>query len=218
MTVTEGNSGTTNAIFTVTLGAVSGRPVTVDYATADSSATSPTDYTATTGQRDVCPGPDDADGHRARQRRPLRRGHRDLLRSTSPTRATRRSPTARAAARSSTTTAQPQLSINDVTVTGGQHGLRRRDVHRLAVAGQRPDGQRRLRDTATARRPPRRTSHGTGGSLVFTPGQTTRTFTVQVNGDLLDEIDESFTVTLSAARSTRRSPTTAASGRSPTTT
>src|SRR5438128_1256628 len=46
VTVTEGNSGTTNANFTVTLSAASGRTVTVNYATADGTATAPADYAA----------------------------------------------------------------------------------------------------------------------------------------------------------------------------
>jgi large repetitive protein len=46
-TVTEGNSGTTNAVFTVTLSAVSGQTVTVNYQTADGTATvANNDYTA----------------------------------------------------------------------------------------------------------------------------------------------------------------------------
>lgn len=47
--VTEGNSGTTPATFTVTLSAVSGQEVTVPYATADGSATAPSDFTAMSG-------------------------------------------------------------------------------------------------------------------------------------------------------------------------
>src|SRR5205814_1890801 len=44
VTVTEGNSGTTNANFTVTLSPASGRAVTVNYATADGTAAAPADY------------------------------------------------------------------------------------------------------------------------------------------------------------------------------
>lgn len=45
-TVTEGNSGTTNATFTISLDQVLGMSVAVDYATADGTATASSDYTA----------------------------------------------------------------------------------------------------------------------------------------------------------------------------
>ena len=50
VTVTEGNSGTVAATFTVTLTPVSGRSVTVDYATADGTAQAPGDYQSRTGR------------------------------------------------------------------------------------------------------------------------------------------------------------------------
>ena len=49
VTVTEGNSGTVNAVFTVSLNAASGQTVAVNYATADGAATQPADYTNTSG-------------------------------------------------------------------------------------------------------------------------------------------------------------------------
>ena len=49
VSVTEGNSGTTAATFTVTLSAASTSPVTVTYATANGTATAGSDYTATGG-------------------------------------------------------------------------------------------------------------------------------------------------------------------------
>jgi hypothetical protein len=55
-TVTEGDSGSKNAAFTVTLSATSATPVTVDYATADGSAVAPDDYAATTGTLTFAPG------------------------------------------------------------------------------------------------------------------------------------------------------------------
>ena len=45
----EGNSGTTNFVFTVNLSAASGFDVSVDYATANNTATAGIDYTATSG-------------------------------------------------------------------------------------------------------------------------------------------------------------------------
>lgn len=56
VTVAEGNSGTTNAVFTVTLDAASGQTVTVNYATADGTATQPADYTNTAGTLTFTPG------------------------------------------------------------------------------------------------------------------------------------------------------------------
>src|SRR5439155_8897531 len=46
VSVTDGNTGTTNANFTVTLSAASSKTVTVNYATADGIATAPSDYVA----------------------------------------------------------------------------------------------------------------------------------------------------------------------------
>lgn len=47
--VTEGNSGTSNMTFTVNLSAAQSSAVTVNYATANGTATAGSDYTATTG-------------------------------------------------------------------------------------------------------------------------------------------------------------------------
>lgn len=55
-TVAEGNSGTRNASFTVTLSGPAAKPVTVGYATANGTATPGADYTATSGTLSFAPG------------------------------------------------------------------------------------------------------------------------------------------------------------------
>ena len=56
MSVTEGNTGTTNAVFNVTLSPASGQTVTVSYSTANGSATAGSDYVATSGTLTFNPG------------------------------------------------------------------------------------------------------------------------------------------------------------------
>ena len=56
VTLTEGDSGQTPAVFTVSLDAPSANPITVDFATADGTATAPRDYTAATGTVTFAPG------------------------------------------------------------------------------------------------------------------------------------------------------------------
>ena len=92
---------------------------------------------------------------------------------------------------------EPQLSVNDVTVLETNTGSVNATftVSLTPASGQTVSVGYSTQD-GSATSPADFT--GTGGSLVFTPGQTTRTFNVQVNGDLLDEIDESFTVHLSS--------------------
>jgi hypothetical protein len=56
VTVTEGNSGTTNAVFTVTLSPVASQTVMVDYATAAGTATLGSDYVTSPGTLTFPPG------------------------------------------------------------------------------------------------------------------------------------------------------------------
>ena len=54
--VAEGDAGTVAATFTVSLSAASGHPVSVDYASANESATAPADYSADNGTLTFDPG------------------------------------------------------------------------------------------------------------------------------------------------------------------
>ncbi len=80
VSLTEGNAGTTNADFAVTLSAPSGRTVTVNYATANSTAVQPGDYTTTSGTLTFTPGQVLKTDLGPGRRRPDRRDERDVLR------------------------------------------------------------------------------------------------------------------------------------------
>ncbi|MCZ8067601.1 MAG: beta strand repeat-containing protein [Microcystis sp.] len=56
LTIIEGNSGTSNAIFTVRLSRTSSTPVTVEYSTANGTAIAGSDYTSTSGTLTIAPG------------------------------------------------------------------------------------------------------------------------------------------------------------------
>jgi hypothetical protein len=56
VTVTEGNSGSTNATFIVTLSSASAQTVSVDFVTGDGTATAPSDYDAQAGTLSFPPG------------------------------------------------------------------------------------------------------------------------------------------------------------------
>src|SRR5687768_13161912 len=55
-TVTEGNSGSTTATFLVTLTQAATIPVSVNYATAPNTASSPSDFTTAAGTLNFAPG------------------------------------------------------------------------------------------------------------------------------------------------------------------
>ncbi len=195
VTVTEGDTGTVAATFTIGLSAVSGRTVSVDYATANGSAVAPGDYVArsgvltflagqTTQQLTVTVNGDTLDEF----------SETYSLNLTDPVSAT-------IADGSGVGTIidddnLPSLSVNDVTVTEGQSGTVNANftVSLSAASGQTVSvGYATADGTATAGAD----YVATGGSLVFSPGTTTRTLTVQTTSDTLDEIDETFFANLS---------------------
>src|SRR6266508_1053810 len=194
-TVTEGSSGTVNATFDVTLSQISSQTVTVDYATANVTATAPDDYLAASGTLTFQPG---------RTTRPVavtvngdtidEEDETYFVNLSSPVNAT--IVDGQGLGTITDDDGIPTLSIGDATVTEGNSGT----VNATFTVTLSPaSGQTVSVDYATADGTATAPDDylATGGNLVFEPGQTTRTVEVTVNGDTLDEIDETFTTNLS---------------------
>ncbi len=194
--VTEGNSGTVNAGFTVSLTPASSQTVTVHYATADGTATQPSDYTATSGDLTFAPG---------ETSKPVNvpvRG--DTLPEANETFTVNLSAPANASIADgqglgtiNDDDAAPTLSVNDTSVTEGNSGTVNAafTVSLSAASGQTVTVHYATAD-GTATQPGDYTA--TSGDLTFAPGDISKPVNVTVQGDTLVEGNETFSVVLSA--------------------
>ena len=194
VSVTEGDTGTVDATFAVTLSGPSGKPISIGYATADVSAIAGSDYVAVSGSLGFAPGETstsvtvEVSG--------------DVLDEFDETFSVElASPTNVDIADGSglgtiiDDDPPPALSISDVTVTEGDFGttdalftvsLAAPSGRPVSVTFATADG------TATAGEDYAAVS----GILTIKPGDTSAQIVVEVNGDLVDEFDEQFTVVL----------------------
>ena len=194
-TVTEGDSGTTNAVFTVTLSEASGRTVTVHYETSSAGsqpATPGADYTTTAGDLTFEPGettktiPVPIIGDRL-----------DELDETFAVTLTNATNAAIADGTGDGTIedddAVPTFSVDDVT-TPNESVNATFTITLSAPSGQETSVTYTTSDgSATAG-----DDYGaTSGTVTFAPGETTKTFEVAIYNDTIDEPDETFHVTLS---------------------
>jgi len=201
VTVLEANSGTTNAVFTVTLSAASLLPVTVIATSADGTATNPTDYiailpttltfapgettktVAVAVNGDLIVEPDET----------------FVINLTTPVNATLADNQAIGTiTNDDAVVATPTLSIRDVTVIEANSGttnavftvtLSAPSALPVTIIASSAEG------TATN---PSDYMAIVPSMLTFAPGETTKTFTIAVNGDLIVEPDETFFINLTA--------------------
>jgi hypothetical protein len=195
-TVSEGQSGTTSAAFAVTLSGASGRPVTVSYQTTDGTATSPADYAAQVGQLTFLPGT-------AVQTVTVTVNADTLAEPSETFFVNLLDPTNALLAHSQGagtildgTNAVGALSIGDTTVVEGNSATASA-TFAVTLSGNSTQtatvGYSIVAGSATAG-----VDYMTqSGTLSFPPGTTTQPIAVQVNGDLFDEDDETFSVVLS---------------------
>jgi hypothetical protein len=198
-TVAEGTGTSRSLVFTVTLAPASGRTVTVDYATADATATAGSDYTARSGTLSFSPGVtalivsiaittdavDELD-------------ETMLLNLTLPSGSPATIGDAQGEGRI-TDDDGPTISVNDVTVAEGDSATTGATFTvALSTASVQPVTVSAVTANDTAVAPGDYTALPAQTALTIPAGQTTGTLTVAVAGDVVDEADERFRITLSS--------------------
>jgi uncharacterized protein YneR len=193
----EGNSGTTNFTFTVTLSTISGQSVTVDYATADGTATvANTDYSAipittltfapgeTTKMFSVTVNGDTT----------IEDNETFFVNLTAPTNATISDNQGQGTIQNDDF---PSLSINDISLVEGNSGttafgftvtLSQASPQSVSVNYATANGTATVADNDYVAIP--------STALTFAPGDLTKTINVTVNGDTSVEANETFFVNL----------------------
>jgi hypothetical protein len=193
--VTEGNGGTTSAVFTVRLSAASGQAVTVDYATADGTATTPADYTTTAAAISFPAG--------TTTRTITVQVIGDLLDEANETFLVRLSSPAHALLGDAQATGtildddpMPVLTIGDVSLAEGEAGT---TAAAFSLSLSAPSGRVVRVVAATANGTATAGSDYASGTLALelSPGTVAGTVGVGVLGDRVWEPDETFSVTLS---------------------
>lgn len=190
-TVTEGNSGTKNAAFTVTLSAVSASTVTVNYSTANQTALAGSDYQSASGSLVFSPGQTaktvnvQVNGDTA-----FEPDETFALNLTSAQGATLLDAQGIGKILNDDA-APPTISVTGATATEGGGvvftvQLSKASAATVTVGYSTADG------TAKANVDYRPAS----GVLTFAPGALTRTLTIQSIDDLLAEPNETFLLTL----------------------
>jgi glucose/arabinose dehydrogenase len=201
VTIAEGNSGTTNAVITVTLSAQPGAtPVTVTYATANGTAVAPGDFTVTTGSltfsgtTTVQTVPVPIVGDTAVE--PIETFTVTL---SSPVGATLLDGTATGTITNDDAVPLPTLAIGDVTIAEGNSGTTNAvfTVTLSAQPGASTVTVNYSTSNGTAVAPGDFTAV-TNASLTFTGTTTSRTIPIAIVGDTTVEATEAFTVTLSS--------------------
>ena len=198
--LTEGNAGTTNLTFTISYTGTKNN-ISVDWATADGTATAPADYTASSGTATFTL----AGAMSQTITIPVAGDLLDEANETFTVNLTNPQPPATADITTATGTGTitdndptPSIVINDVSLTEGNAGTANAT---FAVTLSAPSGRNVTVNYATANatavQPGDYTT--TSGTLTFTPGQVVQTISVPVVGDPNDETNETYVVNLSGA-------------------
>ena len=192
MSVTEGNTGTVNATFTVSLSVASDVAVTVHYQTANGSATAGSDYAAASGDVIIAAGQTTKTFTVAvlgdRSAEPTENFVVNLSAATNGL-------IVDSQGVGTILDDEPRISISDVTKPEGKTGQTTLFTFTVTLSAAYDQAvtmsYRTVDGTATS---------ATGnadyvaktGTLTFAPGETTKTITIEVKGDSKKEADETF--------------------------
>lgn len=187
VTVTEGNSGTSTAVFTVSLSEASSQSVTVNYATVNGSAAAVSDYLATSGALTFAPGTLSQTisvlivGDRVAESSEV---ENFFVALTNPSHAVLVNPTGTGTIHDN----EPRITLtNNVSVLEGNSGTTAANFmvslsnaydQTVTVSYQTSDGTATSGSDYVA----------TSGSLSFAPGETTKQVSVSVLGDRVPEL------------------------------
>lgn len=194
--VTEGNAGTADAAFTVTLSEASDQIITVDFATAAGSAAAGSDFVPTSGTLTFLPG-ETSKPITVQVRGDLLNEYMEYFTVNLSNPANASINLGQGMGTILDDDPMPTLAVNDVQVTEGNSGTTDA-LHTVSLSA--PSGRWVSVYYSTAN------STATAGSdyqvqsgwLTFAPGQLTQTITGLVNGDTLHETDETISVNLSS--------------------
>lgn len=195
VTVVEANSGTTNAVFTLTLSAPSGRNATVYVATTNASAIAPGDYTARAPSRITFLAGETSKSVLVPVKGDtlIELNETFQVNLTTPVNATIAD--AQGIGTINDDADRPTLSINDVTVNEGDTGTINADFKlQLSKVSPFPVSVTVVTANGTASADDYVANNTT---VTIDAGQTQKTVSVAVRGDLLVELNETFEVTLS---------------------
>jgi hypothetical protein len=194
VTAAEGNTGTTAFVFTVRLWAPSNQTVSVNYATADGTATAGSDYQAASGTLTVPAGQTSGtitvlvSGDRVAEA-----NEAFAVNLSAPINAT----IADGTGLGTIVDDEPRISISDTTVTEGNTGSRSA-TFTVALSAAYDVNVTVNYSTANGTATAGSDYQAASGTLTFTPGQTSKAVPVQVIGDRLAEANETFVVNLSS--------------------
>ncbi len=196
VTVTESNSGTVDATFTVSLSATSGKPVSVNYTTTDGTALAGSDYSTISATLTFDPG--DTSKQITVQVTGDTTDEDDetfIVELSKPTNATITDNQGVGTITDDDT--PPAISIDDVTVMEGNTAP---VTATFTVSLSAASGKPVTVDYATADAGATAGDDysAISGTLIFAPGTTSRTISIEVLGDTLDETNETFFVDLTS--------------------